>query len=345
MRKRCGKEPERAVFFTDSRACIDHKKRGYLNRLSGQDRPAVRRFVLCRGYTVIAFGTSAPELAVGIISGFSKANELTLGNIIGSSLSNIAFIIGLAALLTPLRVRDSIVRRELPMLFAIQLLMCLMLIFDQRVSRPDALILLFCFAAFMVYVTRGAKQSMAIRIDAEGDIDTDLAGNGIPAALAGELSPSEKNDSLLKLWLLSLLSLAGLFIGGRLTVSSSVNIAESLGLDQTLIGLTVVSLATTMPELITSIVAVRKKEPDIVLGNCIGSILFNIMLVLGASALIHPITVEADIRFDLTAMMAVTVILLTISAFSKKLSRPAGLLILFLFIGYLTVKGMTALGT
>jgi cation:H+ antiporter len=296
------------------------------------------------GITVIAFGTSAPELAVGIISGFSKPTSSRSGTSSAVPFRTLRLSsVGRAP--DPSSGQDSIVRRELPMLFAIQLLMCLMLIFDQRVSRPDALILLFCFAAFMVYITRGAKQSMAIRIDAEGDIDTDLDGNGIPAALAGELSPSEKNDSLLKLWLLSLLSLAGLFVGGRLTVSSSVNIAESLGLDQTLIGLTVVSLATTMPELITSIVAVRKKEPDIVLGNCIGSILFNIMLVLGASALIHPITVEADIRFDLTAMMAVTVILLTISAFSKKLSRPAGLLFLFLFFGYLTVKVMTALGT
>lgn len=296
------------------------------------------------GITVIAFGTSAPELAVGIISGFSKANELTLGNIIGSSLSNIALIVGLSALLTPLRVRDSIVRRELPMLFAMQLLMCMMLIFDRRLSRLDAFILLFCFAAFMVYVTRGAKKSMAIRIDAEGDIDTDLDGNGLPAGQTGEPGPSEKSGSLLKLWVFSLLSLAGLFVGGRLTVSSSVNIAESFGLDQTLIGLTVVSLATTMPELITSLVAVRKKEPDIVLGNCIGSILFNVMLVLGTSALIHPIDVAIDIRFDLAAMMAVTVILLVISAFSKKLGRAAGLLFLLCFVGYLTVKVMTALG-
>ena len=296
------------------------------------------------GITVIAFGTSAPELAVGIVSGFAKANELTLGNIIGSSLSNIALIVGLAALLSPLRVKDDIVRHELPILFITQVAMCLILIFDHRLSRIDGLILLCGFIAFMVYVTRGAKKSMVISIDAEGDIDTDFDGNGIRTGAPTSIDLPDKRNDLIKLWILSLLSLAGLFVGGKLTVSSSVTIAESFGLSQTLIGLTVVSLATTMPELITSIVAVRKKEPDIVLGNCIGSILFNIMLVLGTSSVIYPISVSTDIRFDLIAMLVVTVILLSISLYKKTLSRTTGIFFLLCFIAYISTKVLTALG-
>ncbi len=295
------------------------------------------------GITVIAFGTSAPELAVGLVSGIAKANELTLGNIIGSSLSNIALIVGLAALLSPLQVKDTIVRRELPMLFVTESLMCLLLIFDHQLSRIDGLILLGCFAAFMVYVTRSAKSSMTIRIDPEGDIDTDFDGNNVPEDQE-DLEALSGKGGLIKLWILSILSLAGLFIGGRLTVSTSVNIAEGFGLDETLIGLTVVALATTMPELITSLVAVRKKEPDIVLGNCIGSILFNIMLVLGVSTVINPITVETDLRFDLIAMMGVTVILFVVSIAHRKLSRTVGFLLLACFVGYMTIKVLSALG-
>ena len=290
------------------------------------------------GITVIAFGTSAPELAVGLVSGFAKANELTLGNIIGSSLSNIALIIGLASLLKPLRVKDTIVRRELPMLFVAEAFMCLLLIFDNKLNRLEGFILLGCFAAFMIYVIRSAKTSTLIRIDPEGDIDTDFDGNDVPVEAHG------KSDGLIKLWILSLFSLAGLFIGGKLTVSSSTSIAEGFGLTETFIGLTVVALATTMPELITSLIAVRKKEPDIVLGNCIGSILFNIMLVLGASSVINPINVNTNISFDLISMMVVTVILFTVSLYKKKIGRPTGFLLLLCFVAYMTIKVFSAFG-
>ena len=295
------------------------------------------------GITVIAFGTSAPELAVGIVSGFAKANELTLGNIIGSSLSNIALIVGLSALLSPLQVKDTIVRRELPMLFVTEAVMCLMIIFDHSLSRLEGFILLACFAGFMVYVTRSARKSMIIQIDPEGDIDTDFDGNKVPPD-SDDLEDTTHEGGIVKLWILSLLSLAGLFVGGRLTVTSSIAVAENFGLSETLIGLTVVALATTMPELITSMVAVRKKEPDIVLGNCIGSILFNIMLVLGTSAVIHPITVSADIRFDLISMIAVTVFLLVVAISRRNVTRGSGILLLVCFVAYMATKILSALG-
>lgn len=283
------------------------------------------------GITVIAFGTSAPELVVGIVSGVSQTNNLSLGNVIGSSLTNIALIVGIASMFYPLRVKDTIVKRELPILIAAELGLGAMIFFGGQLTRLDGIILLTAFSLFIIYIVQGAKKSMRIQIDAEGDIDTDM-----------DQSPRRKSPKakrpLLKLWIFSALSLVGLLIGGKLTVDSSTAIAVSLGLSETLIGLTVVALATSMPELITSLVAVRKKEPDIVLGNCIGSILFNILLVLGTTTVISPIIVDSGILFDLAAMVTVTIFIFLVSLFRRELFRLSGLIFLLGYAAYLTIK-------
>ena len=284
------------------------------------------------GITVVAFGTSAPELAVGVVSGITHTNQLTLGNIIGSSMSNTALIIGLSALIFPLIVRDSVVKRELPILIVVQIALAAMLLHDARLSRLEGLILLGAFAVFMIYIVRDAGSSMKIRIDAEGDIDTDGDGNGL-----SEQRTKQKRGSI-KLWLLSAASLLGLIIGGKLTVDSSTQIAQGLGLSETLIGLTVVAIATTMPELITSIIAARKKEPDIILGNCIGSNIFNILFVLGVSSSISPIPVTDSLLFDFTAILTVTVLVFVISLLRKKLRRSVGIILLAGYAAYVAVK-------
>jgi cation:H+ antiporter len=299
-------------------------------------RYGVSTFIV--GITVVAFGTSAPELAVGIMSGITHTNALTLGNILGSSMSNLGLIVGLAAVIFPLRVKDTVVRRELPILLAVQVMLGFMIWTGQRLSRLEGFILMATFALFMIYIASDAKKSMGIQIDIEGDIDTDGDGNRVPPEPA-----DSKQEGLLKLWLFSILSLAGLFIGGKLTVDSSTKIAVSFGLSQTLIGLTVVSIATTMPELVTSITAARKKEPDIVLGNCIGSNIFNILLVLGASTAISPIPIAEPLWFDLISIGVVTVLIFAISASRKLLKRPVGILLLAGYMAYLTVKVYTAL--
>jgi cation:H+ antiporter len=300
-------------------------------------RYGVSTFVI--GITVVAFGTSAPELAVGIVSGISHTNLLTLGNIIGSSFSNIALIVGLSAVIMPLSVKDSVVRREIPMLIGIQLALAAMLFVDGQLSRIDGAILVAGFAAFMVYVIKDSKESMKIQIDAQGDIDTDTDGN----SLLPELVEAEDKKTTLKLYVFSLLSLAALFIGGRMTVSSSTQIAQSLGLSETLIGLTVVALATTMPELITSIMAAVKKEPDIVLGNCIGSNIFNILLVLGTSSLISPIAVEKTLWIDMVIMTVLTLFVFMISWIRKVLRRNTGIFLLCVYIAYFAYKVLAAL--
>ena len=300
-------------------------------------RYGVSSFII--GITVIAFGTSAPELAVGIVSGIDHTNQLTLGNIIGSSMSNMALIIGLSAIIFPLQVKDNILKRELPILFAIQLGLGIMMFTDGLLSRTEGLILMVLFIVFMVYISMSSKQSMKIEIDAEGDIDTDGDGNG----LVGQPEEKQKKTGLLKLWCFSLLSLLGLFIGGRLTVDTSTKIAQSLGLSETLIGLTVVALATTMPELITSIMAARKREHEIVLGNCIGSNIFNILLVLGVSSTISPIAVEERLQFDVASMLFLTVVIFMMSLLRKKLQRRTGVFLLIGYIAYLAIKVFSAI--
>ncbi|HMM30142.1 MAG TPA: calcium/sodium antiporter [Clostridia bacterium] len=300
-------------------------------------RYGVSSFII--GITVIAFGTSAPELAVGIVSGIDHTNQLTLGNIIGSSMSNMALIIGLSAIIFPLQVKDNILKRELPILFAIQIGLGVMMFMDGLLSKTEGLILMGLFVVFMVYISMSSKQSMKIQIDAEGDIDTDGDGNG----LLGQPEEKQKKTELLKLWCFSLLSLLGLFIGGRLTVDASTKIAQSLGLSETLIGLTVVALATTMPELITSIVAARKKEHEIVLGNCIGSNIFNILLVLGVSSTISPIAVEERLKFDVASMLFLTVVIFVMSLLRKKLQRRTGVFLLMGYILYLAIKVFSAI--
>jgi len=191
----------------------------------------------------------------------------------------------------------------------------------------------------MLYIIKDSKDSMKIEIDTEGDIDTDSDGN----QLSKEIADMESNENMIKLWCFSILSLAGLFTGGRLTVGSSTDIAHSLGLSETLIGLTVVAIATTMPELITGIIAAVKKEPDIVLGNCIGSNIFNILLVLGLSSVISPIPADGSLWVDAAVMLILTALVFIISWFRKTIKRRAGIILLLSYVLYLIYKVISAI--
>ena len=296
----------------------------------------VSSFVI--GITVVAFGTSAPELAVGILSGISHTNQLTLGNIIGSAMSNTALIVGISAIIMTLRVRDSVIKREIPMLLGIQAALAAMLLIDGELSRMEGGLLLLGFVGFMLYIVKGSEGSVKIQLDLQGDIDTDGENNQLP----NEASGADTDKGLIKLWLLSVLSLAGLFVGGQLTVNNSAAIAQSLGLGETLIGLTVVSIATTMPELITSMMAALKKEPEIILGNCIGSNIFNILLVLGLSSVISPIAADTSLWIDIVIMLSLTSLIFVISWRNKQINRREGIAFVMLYIAYLTFKVLSA---
>lgn len=332
-------------------------------------RYGISTFII--GVTVVAFGTSAPELAVGIVSGIAKTNQLTLGNIIGSTFANSAMIIGITALVMPIAVNKSIIRRELPLLLIIQAALLAMMLLGGGISRIDSLILLAGFGIFMSFVIRDMKKSASVASDElltpcpdSGDTNsnnnkpadtasaqlvtsdcavlTTEASLGNETALSGtDTAATSKQSGMLKLWLLAIVGLAGLFLGGKLTVDNSTLIAESLGLDSTLIGLTVVAIATTIPELVTSITAAIKKEPDLVLGNCIGSNIFNILFVIGTSAMINPIKTPEKIWFDVVLSTIITLSLLLISLKFKKIHRSTGFILIGIYISFLVFKILT----
>lgn len=294
----------------------------------------VSAFVI--GITVIAFGTSAPELVVGLVSAMNKTNQLSLGNIIGSSVSNTALIIGMTAMIFPLVVKDAVVKREIPILIAVQSVLALMILIDGKITRIEGIILLVGFATFVLYIIKNTKKSMKITIDSEGDLDTNGDDNMV------EVIAETEQTNLSRLWIYSAVALGSLFIGGKLTVDCSSNIAARLGLSETIIGLTVVAIATTLPELITSLIAVKKREPDIVLGNCVGSNLFNILLVFGLSSTINPISVQGNLSFDMVFVIILTVAIFIVSLFVKKVPRLFGIILMTSYLIYICFKVLTS---
>ena len=296
----------------------------------------VSTFVI--GITVIAFGTSAPELVVGLVSAINKTNQLTLGNIIGSVYVNMTLIVGIAAMIFPLAVKDAVVKRELPMLIFVQAVLALMLIADGELTRLEGAILLLGFVGFLAYIIFNIRKTPSSHTGPSED----------PKAFDGaKLTRAEiglgKGPSIIKTWGLSALSLVGLFVGGKLAVDNSSQIATNFGLSETIIGLTVVTLATTLPELTASIMAAKKKEHDIVLGNCIGSILFNILFVLGLSSVVNPITVQGSMTVDMLLMVAMTVLIFMVAYFRKRISRTFGFVLATVYLAYLCYKVVTAL--
>ncbi|MCL2149485.1 MAG: calcium/sodium antiporter [Dehalococcoidia bacterium] len=294
-------------------------------------RYGVSTFVV--GITIIAFGTSAPELVVGLVSAISKTNELSLGNIIGASFANAALIVGIAAIIFPLAVKNTVIKRELPMLIFVQCVLGFMILGDGKMTRVEGIVLLLGFVGFIVYIIKTAKGHQIIATESNDSRSIAGGGNNIAENTIGV-----REDGSVKLWILSAIALIGLFVGGRLAVDSSTRIAESLGLSETIIGLTVVAIATTMPELMTSIMAARKKEPDLVLGNCIGSILFNILLALGLSAAINPIAVQGNMALDILLMILLTVAILIVALVKKRISRVCGTILVAGYAIYLGFK-------
>lgn len=272
---------------------------------------------LAIGLTIVAFGTSMPEFVVNAFAAYHSQADIVFGNIIGSNIFNLFAILGIVGLITPLIVQSSTVWKEIPLSFLAVLLLFLLansiISKNEVVSRFDGIILLIFFCLFLYYVYRQLKRE------------------NIPH----DLKRVELTN--FKIWMFILLGLAFLIVGGRLVVINSVNIAEELGISQTIIGLTIVATGTSLPELVTSVVAAIKKNSDIAVGNIIGSNIFNIFLVLGVSTLIKPIEYNTKFNFDLY-LLGFGTILLFIAMFSgkqKKLDRwEAGILVL-IYVGYI----------
>ncbi|NRA45897.1 MAG: calcium/sodium antiporter [Oligoflexales bacterium] len=275
------------------------------------------------GMVILGFGTSAPEIIISAIAALDNKSDLALGNALGSNIFNTSLILGIAAIFSPIKITSRLVRREFPLLLGVTLLLGAMLL-DEAVSFTDALVLIISFVSLMTWTIRNAKKSW-----------DDSLNPGFKEEIA------EQKYSLK--W-----GLVWLFVGLILMVASSrtvvwgsINIAQQLGLSDLIIGLTIVALGTSLPELAASIAATRKGEDDIALGNLVGSNMFNILAVVGIAGLISPMTqISADVlRRDYPMVLGLTVALLLMAAGYKKervITRYEGLTLVFSCIIYLT---------
>jgi len=271
---------------------------------------------LAIGLTIVAFGTSMPELVVNTFAAYQSHADIVFGNIIGSNIFNLFAILGIAGLIAPLVVQSSTVWKEIPISFLAALLLLLLansfVSENQILSRIDGIILLVCFGMFLYYVFLQMKSDITL-----SDIN-------------------RKELSNIKIGLFIFLGLAFLIIGGRLVVINSVEIAGFLGISETIIGLTIVAAGTSLPELATSVVAAIKKNNDIAVGNIIGSNIFNIFFILGVSALIKPVDFNTKFNFDIYLLGAGTllVFLAMFSGKKMKLDRWEAGILLMIYIGY-----------
>ncbi len=250
------------------------------------------------GLTIVAMGTSAPEAAVSITAGLSGSNELALSNVIGSNFFNLVFIVGICALIRPFIVDQSILKRDFP----IALLSSALLLFfirDNALSRTEGLIFLVLMAAYLTVTVISAIRN-PINVD---DI---------------HLLPM--HTSLLYV----VLGLAAIIVGSNLVVDNACRIAAAFGLSETLIGLTIVAIGTSLPELVTSITASRKGESGLALGNVLGSNIFNIMFILGMSSTLHPIAAEAVAFTDILILITLTLIIYIFCKLRGQMGRLMG---------------------
>lgn len=272
---------------------------------------------LAIGLTIVAFGTSAPELVVNSVASFEGHSNIALGNVIGSNNFNLFVILGIVGLIFPISVQSSTVWKEIPISLLAAIVMLLLangfyFLEEHSLSRLDGLILLLLFFSFLYYVYR--------------QMQSDSTSEGIPIA----------PTSNLKIWALIIVGLAGLVIGGKLVVDNAVEIATELGVSQKIIGLTILAAGTSLPELVTSVVAAFKKRSDMAIGNIVGSNIFNIFFILAISTLINPIDYDISFNTDLYLLIGGTIFLFTAMflAGKKKLDRWEAVVLLITFIIY-----------
>ena len=250
------------------------------------------------GLTVVAYGTSTPELAASLLAAFNSHTELILGNIIGSNISNVGMVIGISAIFAPLLISKITVSRWIPIMIGVSLLVVAMS-YDGEISQVDGLILIAALIGFTAYTIKTVKKQ---KIQQNETIENE--------ALEGEYFLSRyKIETYPQSIGLIVAGVIVLFIGGHLTVDGAVNIAETLGLSQLVIGVVIVAIGTSLPELITSIIAIAKKQTDIGVGNIVGSNIYNILLILGVSSAIVGIPVVSDVFSNYYIMIAFSLVL------------------------------------
>lgn len=274
------------------------------------------------GLTVVAFGTSAPELVVNVFAAVNNSPEMVMGNVLGSNIFNVLAILGISSIIFPLTVKSNTTWIEVPLSFLAALLVLVIAsdqlldkVPDNIIARSEGIVLLLFFCVFLVYNIMVSKN---------------------PGQKPESIDIASYSSAMATLWII--VGLGGLVLGGKLIVDNAVSIASSFGIPERIIGLTIVSVGTSLPELATSIAAVRKKKVDIAIGNVVGSNIFNIFLILGISSVITPISLAPENFRDIW-MNIIAGLLLFIFIFTgkgRKLERWEGMILIALYTAYVT---------
>lgn len=276
------------------------------------DRFGIPQLVI--GLTIVAMGTSAPEAAVSIASALKGSAEITIGNVLGSNILNVLIILGLTAVVRAIAVQNSTIKYEIPFTIFVTVLMGVLGLTDGVISRVEGVILWACFLVYMGYLLVMAKKGQ----NTDGE----------------ELKKDEKKDPMWKLILLVIIGVVLIVFGSDFSVEAATALAKIFGMSERLIGLTIVALGTSLPELVTSVTAAIKGKADIAVGNIVGSNIFNILFVVGTTALITPVAYSANFMVDTITAVATMVLLLICVLPKKKLGRPAGIIMLVGYVAY-----------
>ncbi len=270
------------------------------------------------GLTVVAFGTSAPELMVSVESALMGKGDIAVGNVVGSNIANIALILGIAAMIRPLQVNTQVVRREVPLVIAASVLLCALL-WDGTLGRIDGAIMFVLLVAYTGLSLYDARRETNPAIEQEY---ADVARGGTRPAwqYAG----------------LAAIGLAVLLVGADLLVGGAIRVAAVFGVPEVIVGLTIVAIGTSLPELATSAIASYRREGDIAVGNVLGSNLFNILGILGIAAMVMPLTAGGITLVDLGMMVAITVVIIPLVMTRLVISRLEGGLLVLGYVAYLT---------
>jgi cation:H+ antiporter len=273
------------------------------------------------GLTIIAFGTSSPEATVSIVAALENNAGVAIGNVVGSNIFNITFVVGLTALLNPLKVENETIRKEIPFTLLASVVLLILIsdislqsLSQNYITRSDGFIFLVFFAIFLYYIFEVARHNRD-KVKQE--------------------NPTPEAASWGKNILFTFGGLAAIIFGGDLVVNGATEIAVMFGMSQTLIGLTIIAIGTSLPELITSITAAIKKESEIALGNIVGSNIFNILFVLGAASVISPLAVDSKIFFDVLLMIILTGVLLVFSRTNYRIGKREGVTLAVTYILYM----------
>jgi cation:H+ antiporter len=263
------------------------------------------------GLTIVAFGTSAPEAAVSITSSLTGSNALAVSNVIGSNMFNLLMVIGVSALLSELLMEKDVLKQDLPFLVGITLLFALFIFINWDISVIEGIILLVILACYLFFIVRKARKSKD-----------------------GQKVEKPKLSSK-KSIIFMIIGLIGIVLGGDLVVDSASYIAIAFGMSETLVGLTIVAIGTSLPEFVTSLTALKKGENQLVIGNVIGSNIFNILFVLGASSAISAVPLDSSMLIDVIFMVFVTILCFIFGKTQDKFDKKEGAILIALFVVYM----------